>query len=224
MGSISGRTFSGVILAGGKATRLGGRNKGLITVDGVPLIKKNVELLKRFFSEVIVVTNNSEEYTNIIEDIVYVSDIYPEIGPMGGLYTALCSSKNSSVFCIGCDMPFLSVDFISNLLVTSYVSSSQAVVPRINNYIEPLHAVFTSDIIPVMKRRILNNKYSLHGLFESIDVEYMDIPDTYDNRKQFTNINTHKELESLTLQESRVFDIFKADNVKKTGDKYLNVI
>ena len=100
---------TGVILAGGKSSRMG-KNKALLELGGKRIIESEINLFKSIFKEVILVTNSPLEYAGF--DIKIVTDIFPEKGSLGGIYTGLFYSSYDYSFVASCDMPFLRRDMI----------------------------------------------------------------------------------------------------------------
>src|SRR5258708_38830334 len=100
------------ILAGGQATRFGGRDKGALLVDGRTIRERQIEAIAPLTDDLRVV----------------VSDIVPGCGPLGGLHAALTAARHDTLFLIACDMPFVSTPFVAYLI--SLAAGGDAVVPR----------------------------------------------------------------------------------------------
>jgi len=96
--------MTGIILAGGKNSRIS-INKALIKMGQNTIIENTVFLFKHLFDEVFVITNHSNGYPNL--GVTLASDLFPNNGPLGGLYTGLKLSTNFYNFVVACDMPFL---------------------------------------------------------------------------------------------------------------------
>ncbi|MFH1317730.1 MAG: molybdenum cofactor guanylyltransferase, partial [Candidatus Omnitrophota bacterium] len=99
-------SISCAILAGGKNRRMG-KNKAFIEVDGISLLKKNIVLLQQIFTEITIVTNSPKEYISFKNDASIITDKIKDIGPLGGIFSALSTTSKESVFFVACDMPFL---------------------------------------------------------------------------------------------------------------------
>ena len=65
-----------------------GENKAFIQIEGVPIIKRIYDLFKELFQEVIIVTNQKDLFSNF--DSKIYSDLIPDKGALGGLYTGIC--------------------------------------------------------------------------------------------------------------------------------------
>ena len=89
--------ITGIILAGGKNSRMG-TNKAYLEIDGERLIDKTLSIYRQIFTEIIIVTNDPLSYMEFT-DAAVVTDIYKGKGPLGGIYTGLFYSKNHYRFC-----------------------------------------------------------------------------------------------------------------------------
>lgn len=65
-------------------------------------------------------------------------------GPLGGIYTGLLSSTSEYNFFCACDMPFLSGDLLK--FIISETDGSDAVIPMVRGFVEPLHAIYSKKI------------------------------------------------------------------------------
>lgn len=128
------RKITGAVLAGGKSSRFG-QNKALIEIGGERLIERNVRMLKKNFSPVLVIASDLLNYVNL--PAVLVKDAVPIPGPLTGIYTALLFSPNEWVFIRAVDMPFLS-DSLVEIFLNSLTDSADVVVPITDRGYEPL--------------------------------------------------------------------------------------
>src|SRR5262249_62300734 len=108
------RTTAGVILAGGRASRMGGRDKAFAAVDGEPIAVRTVRLFQGLFEQVIVSTNRPERFGAFAVDTV--PDLRPGCGPLAGIEAAMLASRHPWVFVVACDMPGLDADGLGWLL------------------------------------------------------------------------------------------------------------
>ncbi len=168
-----------------------GREKGLCTLRGKPLIEYAVEVLIEVCDDVIISANdNSYDYLGL----PVVKDAVPGVGPIGGISSAIHYSETNDNFILSCDMPFVSGELIRYIL--SGKPGYQAVVPVNDGFPEPLCAYYRKDIVEVFDRSIENGIYKIRRAIKSGDVAYIDIDrrNGFDNRLLFSNINTEKEL------------------------------
>ena len=189
--------FTAAVLAGGKGKRLG-MNKALLELDGKTLLDRILEVLLDIFPSILLVVQN--ENNSLRPDygprVEVASDIIPEKGPLGGIYTALERSTAPNVFVIACDMPYPDSELIRCLLALA--PEKEAVVPRRGEYIEPLFAVYRRDVRDRIRDRLEAGNLKIHDFIRELDVRYLDeeeIAACDPSFRSFFNINTPEDLE-----------------------------
>ncbi|WP_174867025.1 molybdenum cofactor guanylyltransferase MobA [Pectobacterium polaris] len=107
--------ITGVILAGGRATRMGGHDKGLIALNGVPLYQHVLSRLKTQVDEVMISANrNQAVYAQSGCRIIGDFDAsFP--GPLAGILSGLHASPSEWVVFVPCDVPTLPLDLVHRL-------------------------------------------------------------------------------------------------------------
>jgi len=186
------------ILAGGKNTRISGIDKAFIKYNDIPLIDNILSKLTTVFDEIIIVTNSPEKYN--YNNCIITSDIYKNIGPLGGIYTALAKSTKESVFIFSCDMPFLNINLIIKQIIAFNKSNKEIFIPQIEDNIEPLHAIYKKSLTGKLKDYIDNTKdYSVRNYILGSDYSYFNLKNTKSNKISFTNINTLSDIELLKI-------------------------
>ena len=159
------------ILAGGKNTRVGGKNKAFIKINKIYLLENITEILKKIFEEIIIVTNNPDEYDLVKDKYIIINDKIKNIGPLGGIYSALLQTTKKAIFIVACDMPYLHNDVIQKEINTFNTFNCDAVVPKIGHYIEPLHSIYRKDITDKLYSFIKNHQnYSISNFLKVINV------------------------------------------------------
>ena len=165
--SLLMETVTGVVLVGGKSSRMG-RDKASLKFDGQTLQDRIVGVLRQCFSEVLIIRE----------------DDVPGLGPIGGLHTALRRVKTEAVFLTACDMPFMDATLIRRMAgeLSDY---DAAAIPG-----EPLHAVYAAHILPVVEQQISKGEYAMHRLLSKLRVKSFGAP-------PIVNVNTPEEWESV---------------------------
>ncbi|MBN1304178.1 MAG: molybdenum cofactor guanylyltransferase [Anaerolineales bacterium] len=131
--------LSVVIQAGGNSKRMG-QDKALLPFLGEPLIHRVMKRLEPVADEILVTTNQPEMYRFL--DVPLFSDIRPNCGALGGLFTALSSAMYLLVGVIACDMPFASATIIEHACNLLGSPEFDVVLPSTIQGLEPLHAVY----------------------------------------------------------------------------------
>jgi molybdopterin-guanine dinucleotide biosynthesis protein A len=197
--TFSNRTnVAATILAGGKNRRMNGVNKSFIRVKDTPIIQRTIDILKGIFEEVIIVTNSFEDYAAYKGDCSIIADRIRNIGPLGGMFTALSQTSKTAVFFVACDMPFLHNEFILNQLAYFEKRNCDALVPRIGGTIEPLHAIYKKILVDDIRDFVQENRdYSVRSFLKTINVCYWDLRDSPFHRDIFRNVNTQEDVTAI---------------------------
>ena len=185
-----------IILAGGRGSRLG-REKHTEVVAGKSLIERTIENISQLSNEILIVISTGQLKTSFCSysEAKTVVDIYPGMGPLGGIYTGLVHSSNFINLAVACDMPFVNKNLLGYMI--DLASEYSAVIPRIDDYREPLHAVYTKDCIPEMKKVLDKGERKITGFLDSARVRYVNEReiDRFDpEHLSFFNINTKADL------------------------------
>lgn len=187
---------TGIILAGGKNSRMG-VNKAFLEIDGKRLMDRTLSVYRKIFPKIIVVTNHPLDYVEFSEAMI-VTDIFKGKGSLGGIYTGLFYSASDGCFVAACDMPFLNEDFIRYMIGRR--RSYDIVVPELSEGFQALHAIYSRRCLAVMKKMILANRLKIAGLFKdmrTLRLTEEDIRPFAGNTPLFMNINTPQDLQAL---------------------------
>ena len=108
--------WTGAILAGGRARRLGGLNKaGLILhPGGASVLDRQLALLRRVVDRTIIIANDAEPFRDA--GVPVIADMVPDGGALGALYTAVHASGTEWTLVVACDMPFVSERLLAHLV------------------------------------------------------------------------------------------------------------
>lgn len=181
--------MTAIILSGGKSSRMG-TEKGLVELNGKCLIEYVIEAAKNISDEIIIVANNNE-YKRFGYRIY--SDLIKNCGPMGGIYTGLFHSQTEKNLVLSCDIPFVSSDALKFIIKNS--GNSKITVPKHNNKIEPLCAVYSKSCAGKFKTLILKNELKMTEALKKFSVKYLDVSkQKFYSEKLFHNINSKKEI------------------------------
>ncbi|MBI5582348.1 MAG: molybdenum cofactor guanylyltransferase [Deltaproteobacteria bacterium] len=188
---------AGIILAGGRGTRLEGRNKALITVEGRTSLDRLADLLKSFFKPVIVVTNQPREY--LLREEMIVTDLLDLRSSLTGIYSGLFHAPTSHAFVIGGDMPYLKKEMVE-LILENLEPGWDVVVPVTAAGYQPLAAIYSRRCLPVMARQLAQQRCKVSAFFSGVRMK--KIPEARLRQVDpelisFFNINTPSDLEGL---------------------------
>ncbi|AEK73517.1 molybdopterin-guanine dinucleotide biosynthesis protein MobA [Thermococcus sp. 4557] len=184
------------VLAGGRSRRFGG-DKLLVRIDGKPLILHTIERLElaRGIDGIVVIP--SRENADRIRALGY--DVLVDtlmIGPIGGIYTAL---GLGDAFVVAGDMPLIVPEFVDFIVSKFRKSGKIACVPRWSNgYLEPLHAAYSQEFLPLLWEKIEAGNYAINRAVRESDACYVDIEELPEEwRESFFNVNTRGDVGKL---------------------------
>jgi molybdopterin-guanine dinucleotide biosynthesis protein A len=187
---------TGFILLGGKSSRYGS-NKAFVEIDGIRLIDRVAAVMKSIFRHVVLLTNTPEEYAYL--HMPMVGDLVKGFGPMGGIYTGLMTLSGEAGFFVACDMPFLKEKLIRHMVDVR--KDFDAVVPRVDWMLEPLHALYLKKCLPVFHEAIQRNQHQIVKCLAGMRVRYVDEEELrfWDpDLRSFFNINKPQDLPGAT--------------------------
>jgi molybdopterin-guanine dinucleotide biosynthesis protein A len=163
---------TGVILAGGKSTRMRS-DKVLAKLRGVTLLENALARMGKVFQDLILVTNQPQAYRAYIpEQVRIVSDIIPGGGPLSGIHAGLTRAGNPHIFAVACDMAFLNVDLIRYML--GLIPGYDCVVPRIGPYCQPLFALYSKRCLPVIEAALAAGDTKISEIYDQVATRYVD--------------------------------------------------
>ncbi len=183
--------IAGAILAGGNNTRMGGRNKAFLKMNNTPIVQDAIGVFKKVFDEILLVTNSPGEYRSFRKDCLIIEDVIKNVGPLGGIHSALSYTTKGAVFFVACDMPYLHNEMIVSQIDQFNKVNCDALVPRIGQMIEPLHAVYKKNLRDKITMFIQGGEsYSIKNFLQTENMHYWDLEETPFHRTVFKNLNT----------------------------------
>jgi molybdopterin-guanine dinucleotide biosynthesis protein A len=189
------------ILAGGKSSRMG-RDKGLIEINGRPMIAYLIETLHNLALKPLIISNNPA-YQQF--GLPVLPDIIKDQGPLGGLYTAMHHSQAASVMLLSCDMPFIGEEALKKLMEA--IQPGRIVATQMSGRLNPMPAIYPSRLEEQVKSLILAQKLKMsQWLSEQNPVvvalgkkpDWTEASDSDELGDQFININTPDDLYNLS--------------------------
>ena len=196
-------TVTSIILAGGRSSRLG-REKLAEVIAGKSLIERAIGSLSSLSQEIIIVISQKQARSSL-SSYIYpkaktVVDLYPQKGSLIGIYTGLVRSSNLLNLAVACDMPFLNLELLCYMV--KIAPGFDVIIPRIDDQMEPLHAVYSKNCIGPMEKLIKQGNLKITGFFSSVKVKYVEKEelDRLDpERLSFFNINTESDLKKAKI-------------------------
>lgn len=194
---------SAVILAGGRSTRMG-FDKQMLEVQGRRIVEHLITLLRSRFEDIMVSSPTPTLYA--LDQVRVIQDIHENIGPLGGIHSALVHAKSDAVFTIACDMPFLEVPYIDYMMDQMKDRAYDACVTSCGEHLETFHAFYCRSALPVLETELAQGRYSVNRFTRKIDT--LIIPEEIARQylpdwRAFTNLNTPQDYEEFCRKQGQ---------------------
>ena len=187
--------ITGVILAGGKNSRMG-TDKGLLMIEGKKIIERIIDAMKTVVDEIIIISNG-DHYNNLGYKVY--SDIIKECGPMGGIHTAFSFSNTEKNLVVSCDMPFLDSETLK--IIVGNANECEIAIPEHNGMTEPLCAVYSTVCRNKFSQLLGSGEWKLRDSLKCFNVKKILFDNESEAEKTFSNINTKEEYKDLLEKE-----------------------
>lgn len=201
---IDRQKITGLILAGGRGTRMGQIDKGLQAFRGVPMAMHILILLTPQVGELIINANQ-----NLAAYEAFGAQVWPDqmegfAGPLAGLQTGLAHCETPYLVCVPCDSPFLPTDLVERLSQALLREDADLAVAttfeeREGSNVKQAHPVFSlmkSSLLPHLNQFLESGGRKVDAWYASLKVVEVNFDDT----AAFRNINTLTELRDFESQ------------------------
>jgi len=198
--------ITGVVLAGGRSQRMGGEDKGLVRIDGRPMIDHIIRALSPQVGPLLINANrNLDDYRRfgypVVPDIM--GDFY---GPLVGMASTLQATETEYFLCVPCDSPLLPHNLAQALYGALHTHQAEIGVAHDGDRMQPVFALLRRDLLADLLSyleaggRKIDTWYARHRL---VIVDFSDRADT------FFNVNTQQERRMLEQKLVRLNDSIK---------------
>ncbi len=188
--------ISGIILSGGKSSRMG-LNKSLLKIGDETIIGRITNLIKPLFKEIMIISNSPKDYKFL--NVPLYQDIYKWKGPLAGIHSGLVHSSTEINFIISCDVPLMTKEMIE--YIVDFKSNKPIKFCEAGGYRQPLAGIYNKSIIQKIEQVIGNDEAgdkSLYFFVNKTDAEIIN-PEglTFYNDDIFFNVNRNEDYEEL---------------------------
>lgn len=186
--------ISALILAGGKSSRMKGRNKAFLEYNNKSFIENIAEALKDF-DNIYISVDKKEKYKDLNYSLI--EDKYKDIGPMGGIFSTFKYTNTDFLFVAACDMPKINSEFIKFMISNVKEHDSCVVAKDSKGRLYPLGAVYNKNILPIMEEMIKNKDYKLVNLIKNVNGKIVSLEDSPISEEVLINVNDPEEYKKL---------------------------
>ena len=187
------KRVKGYVLAGGGSTRFG-RDKALVDMDGAPMLLRMRVLLSSAVGDAHVIAA-PKKYAAI--GVTGIPDRWEGQGPLAGIITALLTTQSTGSaewnLIIGCDMPFLTREWLSYLAERALASDAEVVAPKSPQGLEPLCACWRTSAAAKLQNTFETGTRKITQAMKQLELEVIDESDwkRFDSAgRLFWNMNT----------------------------------
>lgn len=184
-------TIGCLILAGGKSSRMG-REKAFLSYHGMTFLDK---LILEFsdFREILVSVDKRENHPEIPYPMV--EDIYPDAGPMGGIYSALSRCRSDALLVIPCDVPLFSQSLFDRLMESWEKGTDAVILVTEDGRKHPLCGIYHKSCLSVLKTCLERKERKMMLALKQLHVTYLQAGE---DSWRLRNINTPGDYRTLS--------------------------
>jgi molybdopterin-guanine dinucleotide biosynthesis protein A len=198
---LARRACAAAILAGGRATRLHGADKGGLLIGGRTIRDRQIEALSGLVDHIFLIGGPAADPgPDDRAGLPRVPDLAAARGPLGGIQTALHHAGDAAcTLIVACDLPFVARPFLAFLLARALeADAADVVVPRSGDRLHPLCATYNRRVREAVDRRVASGALAVQALFDDVRVDVIapEVVATFDPEGvMFWNVNTPDEYE-----------------------------
>lgn len=190
--------ITGVVLAGGRATRMGGVDKGLLQIDGEAMVSRICRALHPQVGRLLVnVNRNNKQYARLTGCQLVSDDVGDFAGPLAGIAAALAASESPYLVAVPCDSPFLAADLVGRLYHSLVESQSDIAMAMFEGRPQPVFVLLSRPLLPDLKRFLAEGGRKIIHWYYRYKVAEVDFSD---RAEMFENINTPQEQARIEQQ------------------------
>ena len=189
--------ISCIILSGGRATRMNGVDKGLVTLQNKPLIQHVIARLKPQVDEIFINANREIEQYEAFGLLVLQDENAEFIGPLAGFSLGLQQAKHEYILTAPCDSPLLPLDLAQRLKAALLESHADIAIASSDGSAHPVFCLMKKSVLPSLQAYIESGERKVSAwqkIQQYIEVDFSDCNDA------FTNLNTFEDLAVLELK------------------------
>ena len=198
--AVAQDNFTGLVLAGGEARRMGGKDKGLIRLAGRPMVQFVLVSLSRQVGHVIISANrHRQDYTRFGYPVI-ADDSQGFCGPLAGMASGLKAAQTPFLVTVPCDSPFVPDDLVQRLYAGLLQADAEISVAHDGDRMHPVFALMKTTLRDSIVAFLENGDRKIDKWFMQ---HKLAITNFSDKPETFMNINTPDD---LALIEARLVE------------------
>lgn len=189
--------ISAVILSGGRATRMGGLDKGLVNLNGKPLVKHVIERIQPQVDELFINANRELDTYKSFGISVFTDEQADFIGPLAGFYVGLSQARHPYLLTVPCDSPYLPMNIANRLYRELTELNVDIAVAKSESNVHPVISLCRTSTLPSLVTAIQAGERKVSAWQKSLSYSEVTFDDCAD---AFTNLNTLQDVARLDNQ------------------------
>jgi molybdopterin-guanine dinucleotide biosynthesis protein A len=190
--------ITGVVLAGGQGSRMGGVDKGLQPFRGRPMVAHAIERLAPQVDELLINANrNPEKYAQFGRRVI-ADEIEGFAGPLAGFERGLAHASGDLMTTVPCDSPFLPADLVARLRDALEREGAELAVAKTGDQAHPVFCLMRRSVHESLRRFLSEGQRKIDRWYSQLSVVEVQFDD---EAQAFLNINTREELADLEPRE-----------------------
>ena len=196
--TIVARDVTGIVLAGGMGRRMGGVDKGLVELEGQPLVAHVLARLAPQVGALVINANQNRESYAAFGYPVVPDEVGGFAGPLAGLHAGMTHTATPYVATAPCDSPFLPLDLVARLSAALDLAHAQLAVAHTFAQPHPVFALVSRGVLPHLTAFLRDGGRKIDAWYASLAVVAVPFDD---EESAFRNINTADELKAAATPE-----------------------
>ncbi len=187
-------TVTGLILAGGRGSRMGGVDKGLVDCGGVPLVARVLARLQPQVGAVLINANRNQDAYVALGPRVVPDALTGYPGPLAGMAAGLAAADSDWLLTVPCDSPLLPMDLCARLLASATAADAEIAIVTDGERAHPVFALLSTSLRASLDAFLAGDERKIlrwMGRHRMIEADFSDCPAC------FSNVNTAEELAAL---------------------------
>lgn len=189
------RAVGGIVLCGGKSSRMG-RPKAWLPFGQEVMLQRVVRILSGVVSPIVVVAAKGQDLPELPAGVEIARDEHEALGPLAGLAAGLeaLQGRVEFAYASSCDVPLLDPAFVARIIAA--VDDHDLVIPRDGEHHHPLAAVYRTTLAATVRELIATNRLRPFFLVERSRARELDVAELRAADPQLwslRNINTPAE-------------------------------
>ncbi len=194
MSATGAGEITGLVLAGGRARRMGGEDKGLIPLAGRALVEHVLDALRPQVSELLINANrNQARYAGF--GAAVVADTHDGfLGPLAGMAAGLAAAATPLLVCVPCDSPCLPPDLVARLAGRLHAADADLAVAHDGERLQPVFVLLRVSLRARLEQYLASGERKIDRWYAGLACEQVDFSDA---PEAFRNVNTPEERDAL---------------------------